>query len=267
MEEPGTMRYWCHVCAQEVSPVMEVELKCPRCNDGFVEEMGGLASGGESDVFDPDLGSDRTLSLWAPVLLGMMGNPRRRRRARRLEFEDEDRNDENDGSRADGETELVREIETIIQRRRRSSASILQLLQGIRSGIGSDLENLETGRDGLRDGGSDAGERVILVNPFSQTIVLHDSSNDAMRNPATLTSLGDYFVGPGLDLLLQHLAENNPNRHGTPPAQKEAVEAMPTVKIAGNINVQCSICLDELNAGEEAREMPCPESSGGGEIE
>ena len=62
-------------------------------------------------------------------------------------------------------------------------------------------------------------------------------------------------MGPGLDLLLQHLAENDPNRYGTPPAQKEAIEALPTVSV--NENLQCSVCLDDFEVGSEAKEMPC----------
>ncbi|XVE62615.1 hypothetical protein DITRI_Ditri06bG0132200 [Diplodiscus trichospermus] len=38
--------------------------------------------------------------------------------------------------------------------------------------------------------------------------------------------------GPHWDLLLQHLAENDPNRYGTLAAQKEAVEAVPIVTVA-----------------------------------
>ncbi|OMO57818.1 Zinc finger, RING-type [Corchorus olitorius] len=132
-------RYWCYQCSQMVNPILEVEIKCPFCQGGFIEEM---ASGTrDSQDVDSDIASDRALSLWAPILLGMMG------------------------------------------------------------------------------------------------------------------SLGDYFIGPGLDLLLQHLAENDPNRYGTPPAQKDAIEALPTVKIEENL--QCSVCLDDFEVGTEAKEMPC----------
>ncbi|KAJ6763128.1 E3 UBIQUITIN-PROTEIN LIGASE PRAJA [Salix purpurea] len=65
----------------------------------------------------------------------------------------------------------------------------------------------------------------------------------------------DYLIGPDVDLLLHHLAGSGPNRYGTPPAEKEAVKAMPTVSIAENL--QCSICLEEFDIGCEAKEMPC----------
>jgi E3 ubiquitin-protein ligase RNF115/126 len=78
--------------------------------------------------------------------------------------------------------------------------------------------------------------------------------NNNSQNP--IGSLGDYFVGPGLELLLQHLAENDPNRYGTPPAQKEAVEGLPTVKIEESC-LQCSVCLEDFDVGSEAKMMPC----------
>ncbi|KAI4304859.1 hypothetical protein MLD38_040321 [Melastoma candidum] len=253
-------RYWCHACSRVVVPFMELEIKCPDCGDGFVEEMGSTDDNhGGDEEFESD--RDRALSLWAPVLLGMMGNHRRRRRTiRHLGFDDDD--DESYiadiESRRTDESELDREIESIIRRRRRSSATILQLLQGIRdrAGISSESERLDSGRDRdeARDGDRER-ERVILINPFGQTIVVQGSSSESSQTSNLIGSLGDYFIGPGLDLLLQHLSENDPNRYGTPPARKEAVEAMPIVKIKEK--VQCSVCLDDLEIGAEAREMPC----------
>lgn len=261
MEETIASRYWCHMCSQEVNPIMEVEIKCPFCQSGFVEEMSSIDSsnnnpnpegGRNADFSDSDFGSDRALSLWAPILLGMMGHPRRRRRFRRLDFDDYDDHDVvEDGDSEDhgGETELDRELESIIRRRRRSSATILQLLQGIRAGLASESQNSESFRDGDRE--RDERERVILINPFNQTVLVQGQNEN--QNP--IGSLGDYFIGPGLDMLLQHLAENDPNRYGTPPAQKEAVEALPTVAIKENL--QCSVCLDDFEVGADAKEMPC----------
>lgn len=245
-------RYWCHLCSQIVSPVMDVDLKCPYCRSGFVEEMSADSNtntqGGES-VVESD---HQALSLWAPILLGMMdNNPHRSRRLRRYDFED---NNDTIG-RIRGETsELDRELESIIRRRRRSSANILQLLQGIRTGISSEVEN-GTERNGDEGETGRERERVVLINPFNQTIVLQGSYDGQGQNNGSLGSLGDYVIGPNIDLLLQHLAENDPNRYGTPPAKKEAVGAMPTVKVKDNL--QCSICLEEFGFGADAKEMPC----------
>ncbi|OWM69299.1 E3 ubiquitin-protein ligase SIRP1-like [Punica granatum] len=256
MDETVPTRYWCHMCSQVVNPVIEAEIKCPYCQDGFVEEMSSTAR--DAQEADSEFGSDRALSLWAPILLGMMGNPQRRRRIRRLRFDDED-DDENDDMRSrygGDDTEFDREIASMIRRRRRSSATILQLLQGIRAGMASELENPDADRDRDREGDRDR-DRLLLINPFNQTIILQGSgsSYDSTDNSNLVGSLGDYFIGPGLDLLLQHLAENDPNRYGTPPARKEAIEALPTVAVKETS--QCSVCLDDLEMGTEAKEMPC----------
>lgn len=207
-----------------VNPIMEAELKCPFCLGGFLEEMDS-----SSTTFnESESTSERALSLWAPILLGMMGNnnQRSRRRSRRHFLEDNTAiDDDNEHGRGD------RELVSTIRRRRTSSTAVLQLLHGI-----SETEN-----DRIR-----GQERRLLINPFNQ---------DPNLGPRPLGSLGDYFTGPGLDLLLQHLAENDPNRHGTLPTQKAVVDALPTVKIEEIL--QCPICLDEFEAASEGKEMPC----------
>lgn len=233
MSEALASRYWCHRCLQMVNPVMEVEVKCPFCQSGFVEEMDSR----RDDDDNNDLESHRALSLLAPILLGVLGGHRSRRH-RREEDEEEERSQSED-----------RDSEGLDRSRRRSSAAILQLLEGLRVENTSESENSENERD---------PERMILINPFNRTVILRGSSDsDQSRNDSQniYSSLGDYFIGPGLDMLLQHLAENDPNRNGTPPAQKEAIEAMPTVKIEENL--QCSVCLDDFEIGSEAKEMPC----------
>ncbi|GLT39397.1 hypothetical protein SLA2020_135900 [Shorea laevis] len=262
MEELMAVRYWCHMCSQVVNPIMEVEIKCPFCQSGFVEEMG--SGTGDSPDADSDFASDRALPRWAPILFDMIDNSSRRRRFRRIEDDDDDDedddddNDENDDgeTRHGGETPLDRELESFMRRRRRrrNSVAILQLIQGIHGGMISEYENSESDRDRERE-----RERVILINPLNQTIIVQGSydsnQGDQNQNASPVGSLGDYFIGTGLDLLLQHLAENDPNRYGTPPAQKEAIEAMPTVKIKENL--PCSVCLDDFEIGTEAKEMPC----------
>lgn len=267
MDEAEASRYWCHMCSQMVTPIVEVEtIECPICQSGFLEEMAS-ATATENDrtqAFGPEgIDSERALSLWAPILLGMMTNSHRHRpRVRLMEFEDDGEEDdnENNNSHLEAGMELDREMELIMRRRRRrrrNSASILQLLQGIRDGMMSESRNSESDiRENDRDDNRNR-DHMILINPFNQTSTIqgsYDPNNDN-QNHIPSGSLGDYFIGPGLDLLLQHLAENDPNRYGTQPAQKEAVEALPTVKIEEA--VQCSVCLEDFEVGAEAKEMPC----------
>ncbi|KAK8558848.1 hypothetical protein V6N13_098472 [Hibiscus sabdariffa] len=88
--------------------------------------------------------------------------------------------------------------------------------------------------------------------------IQNNPSESGFRLPA---NLGDYLIGPRLEQLIQQLAENDPNRYGTPPASKSAIEALPTEKIAkNNLNSefhQCAVFMDEFEEGTEAKEMPC----------
>lgn len=57
-----------------------------------------------------------------------------------------------------------------------------------------------------------------------------------------------------MDLLLQHLLENGPNRYGSLSAQKEVVKALPMVAI--DQDLQCAVWLEEFVMGNEAKQMP-----------
>ncbi|KAG8473226.1 hypothetical protein CXB51_035256 [Gossypium anomalum] len=77
-------------------------------------------------------------------------------------------------------------------------------------------------------------ERIILVNPFTQGMVVVE---------------GD----PNLEALLRGWA----NKDGHPPASKASIEAMPSVKIGESEDGECVVCLEEWKPGEVVKEMPC----------
>ncbi|KAK4263464.1 hypothetical protein QN277_028864 [Acacia crassicarpa] len=78
-------------------------------------------------------------------------------------------------------------------------------------------------------------ERIILINPFTQGMVVIDgaSSLEAL--------LRDFGRGKG----------------GRPPASKESIDALPCFKIEEGDEGECVICLEEWEAGGEVKEMPC----------
>ncbi|XP_031114086.1 E3 ubiquitin-protein ligase SIRP1-like [Ipomoea triloba] len=268
MDDAEGRRYWCYHCCEVVNPMIEseggVEWQCPICGNGFVEEMESATA--PQNPFD----SDPALALWAPILLGMMSSNARHRfrrlelegnnsesnggneRLRRLELED------NNNSESNGEGE-DRELESLI-RRRRSIARLVQLLQSIRGGLlSANSSVVDRSERGRRFG----GEPMIVINPLNQTIIVQGSSDSNPPPPTpplpgnqAIGALGDYFIGPSLEMLLQHLAENDPNRYGTPPAQKGTVEALPMVKVEDDAS-QCSVCLEDFEIEAEAKEMPC----------
>ncbi|XWS39597.1 hypothetical protein CRYUN_Cryun18bG0068800 [Craigia yunnanensis] len=89
-------------------------------------------------------------------------------------------------------------------------------------------------------------------------VIQNNPSVPGFRLPA---NIGDYFIGPGLEQLIQQLEENDPNRYGTPPASKSAIDSLPSVKITKNhLNSefnQCAVCMDEFEEGTQAKQMPC----------
>lgn len=105
--------------------------------------------------------------------------------------------------------------------------------------------------------------QTLRANGANVQFVIDSSGGgdpSGFRVPTNL-NLGDYFFGPGLEQLIQQLAENDPNRYGTPPASKSAVEALPVVKISKELldsdSSQCAVCKDSFELGEEAKQMPC----------
>ncbi|KAL5994682.1 putative E3 ubiquitin-protein ligase rhc1a [Asimina triloba] len=71
-------------------------------------------------------------------------------------------------------------------------------------------------------------------------------------------NISDYFVGPGLDELIEELTQND--RQGPAPASRSAIDGMPTVKITQRHlrgDSHCAVCKDRFELGAEAREMPC----------
>ncbi|KAG6490853.1 E3 ubiquitin-protein ligase SIRP1-like [Zingiber officinale] len=236
MDEYLAARYWCHMCSRMVSPIMGAEIECPICNSGFVEEMNG---GGEAAT-SPDLELNRDLSLWAPILLEMLsGSSLRRRRLRREEEE--------------GNSGRGHDSEAATNRRRRRSPAILQMLRALREGNGLDSDGDENDRERDRDRTQLLMD--LINNAMEGSLDANNARGQSSNSSNSGVSLRDSFFGPGLDLLLQHLAESDPNFHGTPPAHKSAVEAMPTIKITENLS--CSICLDDFEIGTKAKEMPC----------
>jgi len=72
---------------------------------------------------------------------------------------------------------------------------------------------------------------------------------------------GDYVIGEGgLNAVIQHLTENDPNQYGNPPAAKDAVNALPKLKVTESIlNSEdgCAVCKDTFELDQECVQMPC----------
>lgn len=244
-EQASAGRYWCHMCAAVVSPAEgEAEMKCPLCHSGFLEEMetarGATVAAVATDDGDGDGtvaqvypgGADRPSSIWAHAILSTVDSSVRRRRNRRQQEAAGDVYDWNDPE---------------FSLRRRRVTAFLRLLHELRD---RQLQRLEAAAGVALEGDQ--------LTPFGRSLFIGAAGGGGGSEHGV--ALGDYFLGPSLDALVQQLAENDAGRQGTPPAKKEAVEAMPIVEIpSGNDDdtASCPVCLEDYAAGERAREMPC----------
>ncbi|CAL0305523.1 unnamed protein product [Lupinus luteus] len=95
---------------------------------------------------------------------------------------------------------------------------------------------------------------VQPINPFEQPR-RRESPNPIM--PRGMDSR-DYYLGPGLNELIEQLTEND--RQGPAPVPEGVINGIPTVKILSTHlkeNSQCPVCQEEFEVGGEARELPC----------
>ncbi|OEL26835.1 hypothetical protein BAE44_0012142 [Dichanthelium oligosanthes] len=244
-EQAGAGRYWCHMCAVAVRPAEgEPEMKCPHCHSGFLEELetarSAAAADGGGAVTEVYPGADRPSSIWAHAILSTVDSSVRRRRSRR---QPEPGGDVHDWD------------EHEFTRRRRRVTAFLRLLHELRE---RQLQRLDAAAGVALEGDQ--------LTPFGRSLFIGAAGGGGGGGGEHGVALGDYFLGPGLDALVQQLTEGDAGRHGTPPAKKEAVEAMPTVEIGGGSGdnaASCPVCLEDYAPGERAREMPCRHSSHG----
>lgn len=106
----------------------------------------------------------------------------------------------------------------------------------------------------------DAFNPFLFLQNYLQTLIA-DGANIQFVVDGGPANFGDYFIGPGLEQLIQHLAENDPNRYGTPPASKIAVEALPEIEVSDQLlasdSAQCAVCMDTFELGKKAKQLPC----------
>lgn len=91
-----------------------------------------------------------------------------------------------------------------------------------------------------------------------QLVMENHPSGPGLNLPS---NLGDYYLGPGLEQVIQQLAENDPNRYGAPPASKRSVQGLPNVVINDALvksdSNSCAVCMNEFEVGLEVKKMPC----------
>ncbi|GAB9465739.1 hypothetical protein Gpo141_00003137 [Globisporangium polare] len=83
-----------------------------------------------------------------------------------------------------------------------------------------------------------------------------------MFNSPFASNPGDYAFG-NLSNIINQLMQNDPNRHGAPPAAKDVVETLPKVKITQSdvdASAECPVCKDLFVVDDESHKLPCAHS-------
>jgi E3 ubiquitin-protein ligase RNF115/126 len=216
--EEATPMYYCHMCSLIIRPVVSVEEeKCPHCRTGFVEEMAAGRQRGNAAANRDRAVAQANADAAAPE------RDDSRRSPVLMDF----------SAASSGGHGLA----AFARRQQYRNIALMQLLHALQEQEGG------TGR-----------ERVVLISPADARAMLARERAGTGLAARGLT-FGDLFLAPGMDLLLEYMPETDPSQQGTPPARKQSVAALPTVWVREAAS--CPVCLDELAAGDEAREMPC----------
>ncbi|KAJ0230370.1 hypothetical protein HA466_0308720 [Hirschfeldia incana] len=150
-------------------------------------------------------------------------------------------------------TDMDSQLQEILRRRGRRPVSIEQLLQGVRTGLTLAPAD-DTNNNNAREDAEERG-RVIVTNPYNQIVAVPSSAvSDTL--PPVDGSLSEYFIGPEFEAMLENLTEADPRRYGTPPARRDAVEALADVVVLVP-GLQCLVCLDDFEIGSVGKQMPC----------
>ncbi|XP_074333502.1 E3 ubiquitin-protein ligase RING1-like [Apium graveolens] len=222
----ATTRYFCHQCNSTVSIPPQSpssELVCPNCNGGFLEE------------FDESSSTNALPILNAPSLFPLASQSNDLFNLLR------------GGNRWDHRDQFdpLSFFVTYLSTLRAGGANIQFVVNNNNNNNNNDNNENENNENENENAGRNFySDR--LFDPFG------------LRVPF---NLGDYVVGPGLEQLIQQLSENDPNRHGPPPAAKSAVEGLKKVEIGDEMSdgdyAQCAVCMEAFEVGVEAKEMPC----------
>ncbi|KAF5802550.1 putative transcription factor C2H2 family [Helianthus annuus] len=109
---------------------------------------------------------------------------------------------------------------------------------------------LRGGGDG--DGGGDGGFAVY-----------YDDGTGSGLQPLT-PAMTEFLIGPQFNRLLDQLSQieinNGLGQTEHSPASKAAVESMPVIQISDvhvSTELQCAVCIEAFEIGDDAREMPC----------
>ncbi|GLD94972.1 hypothetical protein PINS_up003597 [Pythium insidiosum] len=271
--EDASPSFWCHECARRVATRVDEaseEVCCESCGSNFVEEveaddppeqfhaLGESASAAASSQ-DPRPSSERSDGVNADIERMLEENMvRPTRYTAQTEFVSPHRRDRDAGASPSP-----------------SAASPLSEI----------LQQLVAGDDLLRgDAGANAGGNATrsarFISRDGNPVEFYVTESDApigdmggglfgllssvLTRPlgGLASDPGDYAFG-NLSQVINQLMQNDPNRHGAPPASKGVVEQLPKHKVTQSevdANAECPVCKDPFVVDDDAQELPCAHS-------
>ncbi|KAE8684742.1 hypothetical protein F3Y22_tig00111105pilonHSYRG00333 [Hibiscus syriacus] len=183
--------------------------------------MAGIRDHSDSNTNAVDSGSVNNLSLWAPILLGLIGglSP-----PSQSHIESRDRIDGTNLQDSPEDDELGRESESSVPQRTRGSTSAIRMLQDMRTMAASESENSEDGRDR-------SGRMILFVQ--------------SMKKPWLFKALS--IICPRMIRIA-----TEPRRH----KRKQSKQCQPLPEE----NLQCPVCLEDFETGTQEKELPLDDS-------
>ncbi|GAA0184621.1 ubiquitin-protein ligase [Lithospermum erythrorhizon] len=219
----GAFTHWCYQCQRSIR-IRTHNIICPYCDGGFIQDINEREDGGHLELFSSPAEDDSNIRFMEP-------------------FPDPRFN--------------VMDALSAFMRQRMAGRD---LNFDIRSRSGMIPEQ------GVSFGSGPDGPWLILRghgHGHSHSSMPHDDPfefffNGGGRMGQRQANFGDFFVGPGLQELIEQLSLND--RHGPPPAPQTAIDAMPTITINQrhlSTDAHCPVCKEKFELGSAARKMPC----------
>lgn len=281
------MLYFCHHCHTQIAAdELLPEFTCPSCHSGFVEEMAQSRqnstvdeSSRDTDPMSRRLSSDELSddnsdvefldaynSSYAQVF--DLFQPHQSQMQRQSATTDNESNSAAQSSQSDQGTQNNRINPRPPVRAPRSqfgnrptvtystnNQSLADVLTDFISGVsfGSQFPEgaASNAQPGLPGGSGPMGANRGLINiDFPLPFFLHS-------NP------GDYAWGnAGFDAVITQLLNNlDGSNSGPPPMSEEQLDNLPTITIKDDqvkkTNLQCTVCMDDFQTGDQARQLPC----------
>lgn len=223
--DSNTVRFFCHQCKDSIYPDLP-DYTCPQCESGFIEEI----TDDHENAASNDEPANHFAQLWERTFLDS--------------FRQNSGINNSSGFSGAMSQNRVRIIPRPVGDAGAQSGGLSlygQESAGVEFLINHLLQTLTTG--GMFPGGGAEGGFPLPLN----MIHLHG-------NPA------DYAWGAdGLDSIVTQLL-NQLEGSGPPPASKDQITSLPVVTITeADVlrTLQCSVCMEDYDKGEEVRALPC----------